>query len=592
MKVTISEKWFDAEVVSFSEKKNPSSGKRELFLEALIVPFNKISRNGVMYNKESIIKTHKMLEGKPLMHNHILDGADTFSRGEWIETRIEEDGMHGKAKVYDIARNKDYIEWLEASSNPRVSLQITGDAEQKKSKEEKYYQEAFPKDWLESSTVNVPGFNDAKSSLAVAMSEAFKGSENNMKEVARDIIANINGKKVVLTTSGSETKAIGEDGKKYIKVSGEWQRESIEIDMFEKLIEVRDNITKSDFFERLGEVKESLSESKHDIIGRKITDFDGKVLSLDNGVVLYSFNDIKKIIKESFATRTNLPKNQFEMPREEAKKNWNKIKAYLDSKIGTQGDDWKVLDGVGKFIIEFKDKGALIMFDTFIGKTIQTEVYATSSNWKLTDDKSDGTMVYQNNKNHLIAVVEPKGDKWRAGFGKEPNKMFDNKRDAIKHVMGRMKQFPESVDMFEKLSKVRKESFTKGVKLIGVKGVYKGVKALSLGGKTIRILDGKDKGYVGEVDNDVFKVEESFSEDRTTDVKQMSQLLKLSGFDQMAKDVLTTKDKKTMLKYVGIVRRDLVKRMNIIPSMKGSVPKVVELTDKIADNVNKDPSYK
>lgn len=72
------------------------------------------------------------------------------------------------------------------------------------------------------------------------------------------------------------------------------------------------------------------------------------------------------------------------------------------------------------------------------------ENYITSSNWKLTQDKPDGTMAWENNKNHLIGVVEPKGDKWRAGFGKEPNKFFDNKRDAIKHVMGRMKAFPES----------------------------------------------------------------------------------------------------------------------------------------------------
>ena len=45
-------------------------------------------------------------------------------------------------------------------------------------------------------------------------------------------------------------------------------------------------------------------------------------------------------------------------------------------------------------------------------------------------------MAWENNKNHLIAVVEPRkpnskwrvGDEWRAGFGKEPNKFFSTKR--------------------------------------------------------------------------------------------------------------------------------------------------------------------
>ena len=184
-KITINEKWIDAEKATFIETKNPSNDKRELYLETQIVPFNKISRNGIKYNEQRIIKTHEMLVGRHLMHNHVIEGADTLARGEWIETRIAADGMYAKARVYDTDYNKDYIEYLQEASSPRVSLQVTGDAEQKKNKEGKYYQEAFINDWLEASTVNVPGFDSAKGSFAVAMAEAFNGSEENKPEVTQ-----------------------------------------------------------------------------------------------------------------------------------------------------------------------------------------------------------------------------------------------------------------------------------------------------------------------------------------------------------------------------------------------------------------------
>lgn len=89
--------------------------------------------------------------------------------------------------------------------------------------------------------------------------------------------------------------------------------------------------------------------------------------------------------------------------------------------------------------------------NSYQGEEKMKENYMTSSNWKLITDKSDGTMAWENDKNHLIGVVELKGDKWRAGFGKESNKFFSTKRDAIKYVMGRMKAFPESLSKLNRL---------------------------------------------------------------------------------------------------------------------------------------------
>lgn len=182
-KITIKEKWMTAEVSNFKESKNPLTGKREFVLESLIVPFNKISRNGVMYGKESIERTHKMLEGKPLMFNHVVEGADAMPRGEWIKTWIGPEGMYAQAKVFDTNYNSSLIEYLQNASEPRVSLQITGDAEQKKNETGHYYKHAEVSDWLEASIVPIPGFDDAKSSFKTALAEAFSDSEEDEDDI-------------------------------------------------------------------------------------------------------------------------------------------------------------------------------------------------------------------------------------------------------------------------------------------------------------------------------------------------------------------------------------------------------------------------
>ena len=73
------------------------------------------------------------------MYNHVIEGSNVMPRGEWTQTWTDSEGMHGKAEVYDVDYNKDLIEYLQHASSPRVSLQITGDAEQVKDEDGKYY---------------------------------------------------------------------------------------------------------------------------------------------------------------------------------------------------------------------------------------------------------------------------------------------------------------------------------------------------------------------------------------------------------------------------------------------------------------------
>lgn len=186
--ITLNEKWIDAENASFKESIDPTTGRKTYSLTTMVIPFGKISRNGIMYNKESIMKTMDQIKGKNLHHNHITDGAKTLSRGEWMEFWVADDGLYAKSKVYDTTYNRDYIEWLKSASNIKVSLNVTGDAKQMKDSNNKYYQEAYIKNWREISTVNIPGFVDAEATFAVAMMEKFKSIDNTFIENVQKII--------------------------------------------------------------------------------------------------------------------------------------------------------------------------------------------------------------------------------------------------------------------------------------------------------------------------------------------------------------------------------------------------------------------
>jgi len=184
--VHIEKKWIEARKTSFKESVDETTGKKKLYLDVLVLPWSEISRNGVLYNKEKASTTSDQIIGKYLMHNHVTDGATTLPRGEWIEKYTDEEGLHAKAEIYQTKYNEDYIDFLKSAKNIRVSLQVTGDAKQRKTESGDYYQEAFIDEWLEISTVNIPGFNKAAGSFMVAMSEAFKGIIDEDKKKQRE----------------------------------------------------------------------------------------------------------------------------------------------------------------------------------------------------------------------------------------------------------------------------------------------------------------------------------------------------------------------------------------------------------------------
>lgn len=169
--------WIEAKETTFMEKVDEKSGKKKLYLISKILPKNKISRNKVKYNWESVLRTYEQIPGIPLNHNHKYKESNDLPRGEWVESWVEENYLCGMAEVYQTEYNKDYIEWLQNAKTISVSLNVGGESKVRKENLE-CYQEAYISNWREVSTVNIPGFLDAKGNLEVILSENLKEEVN------------------------------------------------------------------------------------------------------------------------------------------------------------------------------------------------------------------------------------------------------------------------------------------------------------------------------------------------------------------------------------------------------------------------------
>jgi len=140
-------------------------------ISGMIVPFHKTSRNGVLYNKESILEKANELIGKNVMYNH-KTSDHSLPVGHWLSVEGKEDGLYGTAKIYDTKYNESLIEYLRNASELRVSLNINGQALNKQTESGESYREATVKSWNECSIVSCEGFEEAK----VVFAESFEGS--------------------------------------------------------------------------------------------------------------------------------------------------------------------------------------------------------------------------------------------------------------------------------------------------------------------------------------------------------------------------------------------------------------------------------
>jgi len=173
--------WVPAEqTFKFRESVDPTTGKAEFIMEGLMLPFGRISRNNVMYNKESILDKHKSLIGRPVMYNHQIEG-NNYPVGHYVDSYCVEtaDAKHPTPGWYYKAdidpHEKDIIRKLERKDLRHVSIQLVGGrvVERLEAETGRQYSEAFVADVIEGSIVPAPGFLDTTAMFAEAFQPAI-----------------------------------------------------------------------------------------------------------------------------------------------------------------------------------------------------------------------------------------------------------------------------------------------------------------------------------------------------------------------------------------------------------------------------------
>lgn len=152
---------------TFKEKVDPRSGKRSFIIQGLLLPKNKISRNNVLYNWDSIRDKHKDLIGKPVMLNHVIEG-EVIPKGKVVESWLEDDGWHYKADLNP--KNEDVIDSVKRGDLNKVSIQLVGGKVLERVNDGgEAYTEAHVRDIIEMSLVTAPGFTDTSINMVEAL---------------------------------------------------------------------------------------------------------------------------------------------------------------------------------------------------------------------------------------------------------------------------------------------------------------------------------------------------------------------------------------------------------------------------------------
>jgi hypothetical protein len=148
---------------------------KEFKISGLLLPKDKVSRNGILYDWDSVKKMSPNFSGVTLNYNHIIDGPDKpVGKVEktWIKEVEDEQGPAGLYYQADVDPDSPYADSINKGYLNKVSLQVTADSKREQNDDGEVYTRAFIKDALEISVVKVPGFNET--TLEVALAEAYK----------------------------------------------------------------------------------------------------------------------------------------------------------------------------------------------------------------------------------------------------------------------------------------------------------------------------------------------------------------------------------------------------------------------------------
>lgn len=224
---------------------------KKIQITGLLLPKDKISRNGVLYDWDSIKAIYHKLVGLPLLYNHLYDGEikpiGKFIKS-WLKEKDDEDGIAGWYYMADINPNSEYVDSILRGDINKVSVQVIAkDTKPEKTDDGKTYTRAFVSDIIEGSAVPTPGFPETSMNVVVkeaiengsvinVFSENFKVTpEKGYEESTRDIVFTINSKKKILPLSGSWNKAVDEEGNDWRRIGTKWGQEKIFLNIIEDI---------------------------------------------------------------------------------------------------------------------------------------------------------------------------------------------------------------------------------------------------------------------------------------------------------------------------------------------------------------------
>ena len=192
------------ETINFKEKYN------KIIATGLLLPKDKISRNGILYDWDSAKNTVNKIIGLPASYNHKIEDlskpvghyTDAIAlekrptSGKWKEIwdKTAEELGHEQPGLYyemDINPNSEYADSITRRDVRKVSIQVIPSDQVKENDDDgNSYTRAYIKDWVEAAVVPSPGFMETTMQV---LAESFNVKKMNVaKESLKENQAVIN----------------------------------------------------------------------------------------------------------------------------------------------------------------------------------------------------------------------------------------------------------------------------------------------------------------------------------------------------------------------------------------------------------------
>lgn len=161
------------------EKTTPAKEKKEgITLTGFALPFDTTSRNGFAYRKESIIKTAKSMEGRPMFFNHNVESVPI---GKVEKINVTDKGMEYVARLNPVTQEgKDVVNAIKNGLIENVSIQCM--YENAKLNEKTNTFEVDVQEFLELSVVTIPGFAETTAMAHEKLKTSYKLKEQAVED--------------------------------------------------------------------------------------------------------------------------------------------------------------------------------------------------------------------------------------------------------------------------------------------------------------------------------------------------------------------------------------------------------------------------